>query len=102
LDSGYSVLTWFHAIDPDLLSLPLNNDKEDSGYVPGLDAVNSKRLSKFRPVADFGQDALKGRHPNSTVNAGFVDGHLTRQKAEDFQVKKTGTEYTNQSPLWLP
>jgi prepilin-type N-terminal cleavage/methylation domain-containing protein/prepilin-type processing-associated H-X9-DG protein len=102
MDSGYSVLTWFHAIDPDLLSFTLENDKKDSGYVPGLYTVNKKRLWKFRPVADFSVDALEGRHPNRTVNVGFVDGHLTRQNADNLQVQKAGSEYKNQAPLWLP
>jgi prepilin-type N-terminal cleavage/methylation domain-containing protein/prepilin-type processing-associated H-X9-DG protein len=100
MDSGYSTLTWCHATDsPPYI---LQNSGIDSGYVPGLYKVNKDRLSHFRPGVDFTFDALTGRHPNKIVNTGFVDGHVTRPKADDFYVEKVGSDYKNRSPLWLP
>jgi prepilin-type N-terminal cleavage/methylation domain-containing protein/prepilin-type processing-associated H-X9-DG protein len=97
LDSGYSVLTWWHATDKP--PFVLRNKNEDSGYVPGL-WINKNRVSEFRLGVSY--DALSERHSNMGVNAGFVDGHISRQQALDFYVEKTDGEYRNRSPLWLP
>ena len=102
MDSGYSLITWYHAADPNIVPITLKNKNEDSAYVPGLYEVNKTRLPYFRPGVDFTTDALIGRHPNKSVNTGFVDGHVTKQKADDLFVKKTATTYKNRSPLWLP
>jgi prepilin-type N-terminal cleavage/methylation domain-containing protein/prepilin-type processing-associated H-X9-DG protein len=106
MDSGYSTLAWCHATKMDQLPPSVmqtwDDKRKDSGYVPGLYKVNKDRLSQFRPGADFTFDALTGRHPNKIVNTGFVDGHVSRQKADDFYVEKAGTDYKNRSPLWLP
>jgi prepilin-type N-terminal cleavage/methylation domain-containing protein/prepilin-type processing-associated H-X9-DG protein len=97
MDSGYSVLAWRHATFPP--PPDLDNQRKDSGYVPGLYKVNKPRLP-FRPGVEF--DALNDRHPKKGVNAGFVDGHAARQKADVFCVEKIVDDYKNRSPLWLP
>ena len=47
-------------------------------------------------------DAIHGRHANKTVNNGFADGHITREKADNLLVEKTGETYRNKFPLWQP
>lgn len=95
LDSGYSMINWRHATDspPE----PLGNAIEDAAYVPGL-RINQKK--KLWPGLE--DDAVRGRHVNKTVNIGFVDGHFTREKADNLLVEKMGETYTNKVPLWQP
>lgn len=103
MDSGYGIITWYHALDSNIPPpIPLRNKYEDAGYVPGLYEVNKNRILYFRPTVDFRVDALIGRHPDRAVNTGFVDGHVSKQNAYDFYVRKINNEYTNRSPLWLP
>lgn len=99
VDSGYAIISWQHAADilPQGITLgtiPLEN----TAYVPGL-SINCQR--QLLPEQET--DALYGRHPQMTVNVGFVDGHVARIKAEDLLVKKKpdGT-YENRFPLWAP
>jgi len=96
VDSGYSMINWWHATDapPDSLG---NTIIEDTAYVPGL-WINKER--DLWPGQE--QDAINGRHPNKTVNVGFVDGHVNRTKADDLFVEKTADGYKNRSPLWAP
>jgi prepilin-type N-terminal cleavage/methylation domain-containing protein/prepilin-type processing-associated H-X9-DG protein len=98
MDSGYSVLNWFHATDTLPSSVVLSKKRTDSGYVPGL--WPKSRGENHRSGTEF--DAHNGRHPQKSVNTGFVDGHVARLKADDFYVEKTADGYTNRSPLWLP
>ncbi len=96
VDSGYSMINWWHATDapPAFLGSIVI---EDTAYIPGL-RINKKRNLWFGQH----QDAINGRHPNKTVNVGFVDGHISRVKADDLFVEKTNNGYKNRSPLWLP
>jgi len=96
VDSGYSMIHWWHATDapPDSLG---NTIIEDTAYIPGL-WINKER--DLLPGQEH--DAINGRHPNKTVNVGFVDGHISRVKADDLFVEKTNNGYKNRSPLWLP
>jgi len=95
LDSGYSIITWWHATDAPPVSP--GSTIEDTAYIPGL------WINKERDLWDGQeQDAINGRHPNKTVNVGFVDGHISRVKADDLFVEKTNNGYKNRSPLWLP
>ena len=95
LDSGYSIITWWHATDAPPVSP--GSTIEDTAYVPGL------WINKERDLWDGQeQDAINGRHPNKTVNVGYVDGHISRTKADDLFVEKRGDDYKNRSPLWLP
>lgn len=95
LDSGYSIITWWHAADAPPVSL--DSTIEDTAYVPGL-WINKER--DIWPGQE--QDAINGRHPNKTVNVGYVDGHISHTKADDLFVEKTNDGYKNRSPLWAP
>ncbi|MHC4616901.1 MAG: type II secretion system protein [Planctomycetota bacterium] len=96
LDSGYSLLSWCGAIDS---NVPLfeNPKRVSSFYLPGL------RINKERTILrGCEQDAVDGRHPRKTVNAGFVDGHVNKLKADDLLVQESDGTYINRSPLWVP
>ena len=95
VDSGYSLVDWWRATDTP--PWPLGNFPEDFSYVPGLE-INAGR--KLLPGQLW--DAITGRHPNKTVNVGFVDGHVSRKKAQDLLVEKTADKYQNRTPLWVP
>jgi len=96
VDSGYSIINWTHATDTPPFTL--GNIIEDTAYIPGL------KINKEKTNLWSGQiaDAIEGRHPRRTVNIGFADGHVSREKAEDLFVEKTETGYKNRSPLWRP
>jgi len=96
VDSGYSMITWWHAAD----SPPYDfaDTIEDTAYVPGLKINKTRNLWPGQE-----NDAINGRHPNKTVNIGFADGHVSRKKADDLLVEKTGSDsYKNLHPLWQP
>lgn len=95
IDSGYSIINWWHATD--VPPATLGSTIQDTAYVPGLE-INKDR--ELRPSQK--EDAVNDRHPNKTVNVGFVDGHCNRTKAKDLFVEKTDDVYTNRSPLWSP
>jgi len=95
VDSGYSLISWWHVTDVPPISL--GSTIEDTAYVPGLEINKDKSLW---PGQEW--DALNGRHPNRTVNVGFVDGHISRKKADDLFVEKIAEDYKNKSPLWQP
>lgn len=96
VDSGYALICWWHVRDD-----PLMDDAAaiaDTAYIPGL-SINKDR--EFRP----GQmdDAKLGRHPNRTVNVGFLDGHVDNKNADELLVEKIEEDkYRNLSPLWEP
>lgn len=96
LDSGYSIISWWHAADVPPVSLN-NYMIEDAAYVPGLKINKDKKLKRGQE-----QDAKEGRHPNKMVNVGFADGHVARKKADDLFVERTAETYTNKIPLWSP
>ena len=97
VDSGYATISWWHAADvPPVILDP--NSIEHTAYIPGLSINGLRQLWPGQQI-----DARYGRHPQKTVNAGFVDGHVSRIKAEDLLVKKTSNDYyENRSPLWAP
>jgi prepilin-type processing-associated H-X9-DG protein len=96
VDSGYAIISWWHAADEPPVVLG-NAIIEDAAYIPGL-WINKDR--NLWPGLE--KDAINGRHPNKTVNVGFVDGHVSRTKADDLFVEKTDDGYKNKSPLWVP
>ncbi len=96
VDSGYSMINWWHATDAPPVSLG-STVIEDTAYIPGL-RINAER--DLWP--DQEHDAINGRHPNKTVNVGFADGHISRVKADDLFVQKIGDSYKNLRPFWLP
>ena len=96
VDSGYSMINWWHVTD--ILSSTLRSRLiEDTAYIPGLEINNERDL-----LVGQLQDAINGRHPNKTVNVGFVDGHISRTKADSLLVDETADGYKNRSPLWAP
>ena len=96
VDSGYSIIGWWHATDVPPETLDKTNIK-DTAYVPGLEINKERDLWPFQK-----EDAINGRHPNKTVNVGFADGTVARIKANDLYVGNTDDNYMNRSPLWLP
>jgi prepilin-type N-terminal cleavage/methylation domain-containing protein/prepilin-type processing-associated H-X9-DG protein len=96
VDSGYSLISWWHAADKPPVVLG-NTIIEDTAYIPGL-RINAER--HLWPGQE--QDAIYGRHSNKTVNVGFVDGHVSRVKGDYLFVEKTGDDYKNKNPLWVP
>jgi prepilin-type processing-associated H-X9-DG protein len=96
IDSGYSIISWWHAADVPPIALG-NTVIEDTAYIPGLWINNERDLWPGQE-----EDAIYGRHPNKTVNVGFVDGHVSRTKADDLFVEKKDDYYKNKSPLWVP
>jgi hypothetical protein len=95
VDSGYSIINWWHATDEPPVAL--GNTIEDTAYIPGLWINKDKNLWPGQE-----KDAIKGRHPNKTINVGFVDVHISRMKADDLFVEKSGDKYKNLRPLWRP
>ncbi len=96
VDSGYSLISWWHVTNEPPVVLG-STIIEDTAYVPGL-RINEDR--DLWPGQE--QDAVYGRHLNETVNIGFVDGHVSRTKADDLFVGRTDCDYENKSPLWVP
>ena len=103
-DSGYSLVSWWHALAQPLELTPPTNYyayREARSYIPGLLANSSRTdIREFFPV--MLDDAIRGRHANKTVNVTFCDGHVARTPAEDLRVDMDGDEYINRSPLWVP
>jgi len=95
-DSGYSLINWWHVTETPPAAL--GSMIEDSAYIPGL-RINEERKNLW-PGQQV--DAINGRHRNKTVNVGFADGNVSRAKADDLLVEKTGNTYENRSPLRLP
>ena len=96
IDSGYAIISWWHAADipPVLLG---NSIIEDTAYVPGL-KINKDRL--FWPGGGQNYDALFGRHPRKMVNIGYLDGHVAISEADSLLVEKKPDGYNNLVPLW--
>ena len=95
VDSGYSLISWWNVTN--IPPVTLNNTIEDTAYLPGIEINKDKNIWPGQE-----EDAIFGRHPNKTVNVSFVDGHLTRIRADDLFVEKIVDEYKNKSPLWQP
>lgn len=97
VDSGYAIISWWHAADVPPITLD-SNSIENTAYIPGLSINRQRQLKPEQKI-----DAIYGRHPQLMVNAGFADGHVSRTKAEDLLVKKTPDgHYENRFPLWTP
>ncbi|MBN2128080.1 MAG: prepilin-type N-terminal cleavage/methylation domain-containing protein [Sedimentisphaerales bacterium] len=96
VDSGYTLICWWHAADE--VPVDLGLQMTGKAYVPGLGINKSRSLQGGQE-----DDAINGRHPGKTVNIGFVDGHVGREKADNLLVRKIGEDnYANQTPLWDP
>ncbi|MFC1781663.1 hypothetical protein ACFLZ8_05320, partial [Planctomycetota bacterium] len=97
VDSGYSMISFWHAADAPPGSLDGSKKIEDSAYIPGLSINKHKDLK-----SGLNEDAVLGRHIGKTVNVGFVDGSVSCLKADSLLVQKKGDSYENIRPLWLP
>jgi prepilin-type N-terminal cleavage/methylation domain-containing protein/prepilin-type processing-associated H-X9-DG protein len=95
VDSGYSMVKWWHTTESPPESL--GSRIEDRAYIPGLCINKNKDIWR-----GLEEDAVSGRHLGRTVNIGFIDGHISRIKADDLLVEKTGDTYKNKSPIWVP
>lgn len=95
-DSGYRLISWKGATNASVQPFE-NTRREGSFYVPGL------RINQNRVICPGQEgDAIYGRHLNKSINVGFVDGHVSRLKADDLLAEEIEGEYSNRSPLWLP
>ncbi len=99
-DSGYSLISWRAATNASV-QLFENIRREGAFYVPGME-INRERILNRTISPNCERDAIKGRHPNRTVNVAFADGHTSRIKADDLFVQETDDNYSNRSPLWVP
>ena len=95
VDSGYGMINWWNVADEPPVTF--GSMIEDNAYIPGL-SINRNKI--LRPGRE--EDGIYGRHPNKTVNVGFVDGHISRENAESLLVEKTEDGYKNCKPLWKP
>ena len=96
VDCGYAMTNWWQATDIPPVSLDATRGP-GTAYIPGL-TINAGR--QLLPGQEH--DAIDGRHPNKTVNVGFVGANVSRVQADDLFVEKRITGYTNLSPLWTP
>ncbi len=99
VDSGYSLISWWHATEEPPVAIPSDNPMvQHTAYVPGMG------MNRNRPLwAGQAQDAIGGRHPHKTVNAGFVDGSVRlKTPADDLLVTKTNDVQWASDPLWQP
>lgn len=99
VDSGYSLISWWHATEEPPVAIPADNPMvQHTAYVPGMDMNRSKPL-----WAGQAEDAIGGRHPNKTVNIGFVDGSVgIRTPADKLLVTKMNDVQWNTDSLWQP
>jgi type II secretory pathway pseudopilin PulG len=96
VDCGYSITSWWHATDNPPVSFT-GNRGEDMAYVPGLAINEDKHLLPEQKL-----DAMDGRHPNKTVNVGFIGLNISPKQADELFVEKKLDGYRNKIPLWSP
>ena len=95
VDAGYALINWHHVTDKP--PVELGTRIEDRAYLPGLEINKGKDIWE-----DHVRDAILGRHPGRTVNAGLADGSVDRVKAEELAVYKSDDGYRNRRRLWTP
>jgi prepilin-type processing-associated H-X9-DG protein len=99
VDSGYSLISWWHATEEPPVAIPSDSSMvQHTAYVPGMS------MNRSRPLwAGQAEDAIGGRHPNKTVNVGFVDGSVgIKTVADDLLVTKTNDVQWKNDNLWQP
>lgn len=94
-DSGYSVISWFAAVDG---KSPVfeNYNRIDAFYIPGLKSNQNRSELADQP------DAIKGRHPHQTLNIGFADGHTEVRDAESLAIDPAAAASGNIPSIWMP
>jgi len=97
VDSGYSLICWWHATEDVPVDLPAGSLAQHTAYIPGLELNKDKCL-----LPGQRDDAISGRHMNRIVNVGFVDGHLEGKTAETIRVDRNEDGFRNHRPLWQP
>ena len=98
IDSGYGFIGWLHATQSPPQKSYIDS-RNYASYIPGL-SINS---SPKKYLLDYQHtDAIEGRHPNKTINVGYVDGHIDRIPAEETLVEQDVSTYTNTYPFWEP
>jgi hypothetical protein len=96
VDCGYSITNWWHATD--IPPVPLDATRGvGTAYIPGLTMNEDKRLLPGQE-----HDAIDGRHPDRTVNVGYVGTNVSRVHADELFVEKGIVGYSNMTPLWTP
>jgi len=96
VDCGYSITSWWHATDIPPVSLD-GFRGIGTAYIPGLEINVEKHLLPGQE-----HDAIDGRHPNKTVNVGFVGGNVSRCQADELFVEKRFDGYKDRILLWTP
>ncbi len=96
VDSGYALICWWQVRDDPLMEIQ-SGSMADTAYVPGL-SINQARDLLPGQI----NDAVDGRHPGKTVNVGYLDGHVAREKAEDLLVEKAEDGSYRNLSLWEP
>lgn len=89
MDAGYSLISWKAATGDPSISFE-NSNRNPWFYVPGLTSVNERKTIDSAKV----EDALAGRHPDKTINAGFCDGHVDSLDSESLAVEQLPTPDT--------
>lgn len=80
MDSGTHRLIWEYA--------NLNNSLiKNYNYIPGFVSNPAKPIA-----AKAVSDAIGGRHPGKSINAGHADGHVAKHKVTSIQVKSHNAE----------
>lgn len=94
-DSGYALVSWMAAIDT--VADPYENpNRVNFFYVPGLE-LNRTRIELLDNA-----DALKGRHPNQTLNLIFADGHNDVRPAQSLTVTVAESSDSPLPTVWQP
>jgi prepilin-type processing-associated H-X9-DG protein len=94
VDAGYSLICWWQAAAEPPVALG-DHYIEDTSYIPGLEINKGRNLWPGQS-----SDAKDGRHPNRTVNVGFVDGHAELKPARNLLVEKGKEETYSNTALW--
>jgi prepilin-type N-terminal cleavage/methylation domain-containing protein len=92
MDSGYSLISWKAATLDSTCTFEWV-ERQDVFYVPGL-SINSQKTIH----AELKTDAVRGRHPNRTLNIICADGASKRIPADDLLIT---TDNFLESPAYL-
>ena len=92
MDSGKNRVNWQWAQND-------NSNVEKYNYIPGFPTNKPEKFKNVKSLAD----AIDGRHPNKTINAAHVDGHVSTHRVKDLAVKTYySTAADNNFLFWHP